>query len=281
MIFISLVLMNVEIVIMFNDKSSGDNFDYRFFPFLFYDDFCCFNILLLNFSFKDFLFPFKVVKKTNLLVFNRLLKCTSLYLRGYLKIEFLKNETNNTHFIAMETSGTLFRQYHGYIVLFFPVCFSPLKILSFFLSLVLRIKKVRIVVSGYTMQYGEIISDQAASGVAVLRDAMTKLDVGMMLESLKKNSMSILKRHGKWILLLFLFKVVYRFFFGRARKSRRLKANKGKDGDDSDSDDRPQSFIEGRIPAPACNQTIETDDVVVVNRNDRFLEVYSKRKNYY
>lgn len=133
------------------------------------------------------------------------------------------------------------------------------------------------------MQYGELIADHVGSGVAVLRESVRNLDIRRDYMHLFQNLLSLVKKHYKWLAVLAVARIMFRVLFRskstgtKALKDKKKSAPKNSNDSDS-SDDEPSNFIEDKIPAPARNQRIETDDVVVVNRNDRYVEVYSKKK---
>lgn len=134
--------------------------------------------------------------------------------------------------------------------------------------------------------YGSIVAEQAESAATMVLSKVQGLDLHTAgVNKFFKSLSLVFKKYGKWCLVAVLFRVLYDILLRSKGSSRpKLLKKKKKTADDADesSEEEQSSFFldEEEIPSPARNHIIETDDVVVVNRDDKFLEVYSKKNSH-
>lgn len=139
--------------------------------------------------------------------------------------------------------------------------------------------------------YDEVVTEQIPSALSVIRSSVTKLHPLQFAQSALSHIVVLLRKYWAWALYMVLLRKVYRML--RGRKRHRGKGSKKQDGSISNSrssggssmstDNSSRSGDRAYFSAtsgatPDTNQVIVGDGVIVVNRNDRYVEVY-ERKN--
>lgn len=138
-------------------------------------------------------------------------------------------------------------------------------------------------------------SDQIVSAATAARSALTTLHPLKVAKELVPHVLAYIKRYWVWLLYFILLRKVLRMIVGpRSKKSKHHRSHRRaiNDIDAGDSVNSGGSSNTGSTDrssyapyfsvtsdaTPGTNQVIVGDGVIVVNRNDRYVEVY-ERKN--
>lgn len=133
------------------------------------------------------------------------------------------------------------------------------------------------------VKYGDAVLDQLRSGAVLLQSSVkdgnfveaTRHFIKKVIYGMKKNDS---RRVALYVVIISLIWKV--FFSGSEELQKKNQVRKVKGNNCTDliflSSDDDGFSVEDGIPVTKPNEIIETDEVVVVNRNNKYVEVYRK-----
>lgn len=134
----------------------------------------------------------------------------------------------------------------------------------------------------------ESFTDQIVSAASSAQIALSSLHPIASVKRSLPLVIAYMKKYWIWLLYFVVMRKLYRLLFGRRRRSKRGKKIGGDDGDSSvyssssgtvntDRASLAPYFSATSQASPGTNQVIVGDGVILVNRNDRYVEVYERR----
>ncbi|CCW61641.1 unnamed protein product [Phytomonas sp. EM1] len=145
-------------------------------------------------------------------------------------------------------------------------------------------------------QFYDIVSDQVVSGATILKETLSSLNIPFNMMDIF--TLTWFKRNWKFLLYFMLLRKLYKMIAFRkiwkrlsirsAIRSNPQEVDAGdslllKDGTDAPKNtpmnsEKTSIFRCMERQQPSTNQVIMADGMILVNRNDRYLEVYERRK---
>ncbi|GET90777.1 hypothetical protein, unknown function [Leishmania tarentolae] len=137
--------------------------------------------------------------------------------------------------------------------------------------------------------YSEIVSDQLPAAVSAVRSHFSKWNPSQIARIVFTEFIFFLRKYWAWAMYFIILRKLYRILSRtdkRSSKSNRIKKSSASIPDNNESvtdlETTPRAvdvsfFTENAEFAPSKNQMIVGDGVIVINRNDRYVEVYERR----
>ncbi|KAG5496628.1 hypothetical protein JIQ42_03459 [Leishmania sp. Namibia] len=137
--------------------------------------------------------------------------------------------------------------------------------------------------------YSDIVSDQMSTAISVLRNHLAHCCPSQLTRTLVNGFIGFLRKYWAWVMYFIILRKLYRILSRtnkRASKSKRMKRSSASIPDSSESVadlvSTPRAvdaalLTDSAQSVPSKNQVIVGDGVIVVNRNDRYVEVYERR----
>ncbi|KPI82975.1 hypothetical protein ABL78_8006 [Leptomonas seymouri] len=139
--------------------------------------------------------------------------------------------------------------------------------------------------------YHDIVSDQLPAAVSALRSSLYSLSPAKIAHTVFPELLAILRKYWIWVVYFLIIRKLYRVLSRINKRYVKPKKIKRSSASTSDSNNGSIAGLEhatDRVDAtfladahestPSTNQVIVGDGVIIVNRNDRYVEVY-ERKN--
>ncbi|EPY30839.1 hypothetical protein STCU_03864 [Strigomonas culicis] len=122
------------------------------------------------------------------------------------------------------------------------------------------------------------------SVASLTRTRMDALNLPQLLQRAPQALVTLVRHYWYWIIYIILLRKLYRITFSGVRKSLRSTPTtttgtqrRDNGGPTLHVNFRDEEGTPTSSPAPATNEVIVRDDVIIVNRDNRYLEVYEKR----
>ncbi|CAC9513760.1 hypothetical_protein_-_conserved [Leishmania infantum] len=138
--------------------------------------------------------------------------------------------------------------------------------------------------------YSEIVSDQLPAAISAVKSHLAKQSPSQLARIVFTEFITFLRKYWAWAMYFIILRKLYRILSRtnkRSSKPNRIKRSSASipDSNDSVADlvSTPRTvdiaFLTDTAEyTPSKNQMIVGDGVIVINRNDRYVEVY-ERKN--
>ncbi|CBZ28852.1 hypothetical protein, unknown function [Leishmania mexicana MHOM/GT/2001/U1103] len=138
--------------------------------------------------------------------------------------------------------------------------------------------------------YSEIVSDQVPAAISAVRSHLAKWSPSQVARIVFTEFIAFLRKYWAWAMYFIIIRKLYRILSRtnkRSSKPSRIKRSSVSipDSNESVADlvSTPRSVDVSLLTdtaeyVPSKNQMIVGDGVIVINRNDRYVEVY-ERKN--
>ncbi|KAG5472393.1 hypothetical protein LSCM1_03792 [Leishmania martiniquensis] len=137
--------------------------------------------------------------------------------------------------------------------------------------------------------YSDIVSDQVPAAISAIRSQLVQWGPSQLARAVCTVCISFLRKYWAWAMYFIILRKLYRIWSRankRASKPKRIKRSSASIPDSSES---VADFVttprtvdaallsDSAHSVPSKNQVIVGDGVIVVNRNDRYVEVYERR----
>ncbi|KAK7201054.1 hypothetical protein NESM_000165400 [Novymonas esmeraldas] len=139
--------------------------------------------------------------------------------------------------------------------------------------------------------YSDVVSDQLPAAISAVRSQLVNLNPLQVARTVFPELLAFFRKYWAWAMYFVILRKLYRILSRTSKRTPRAKRTKRSSASipdsnesvaDSDTTSRAAdvTFLTETTAGsvPAKNQVIVGDGVIVVNRNDRYVEVY-ERKN--
>lgn len=139
--------------------------------------------------------------------------------------------------------------------------------------------------------YSDVVSDQLPAALSVVRNSLYSFSPAKIAHTVFPELLAFFRKYWAWVIYFIILRKLYRILSRTNKRSVKLKKAKRSSASASNSSSGSTTGLEqapntvdatflADVPetTPATNQVIVGDGVIIVNRNDRYVEVY-ERKN--
>lgn len=139
--------------------------------------------------------------------------------------------------------------------------------------------------------YADVVTDQLPAALSVVRNSLYSLSPSKIARTVYPELLAFFRKYWVWAVYFLIIRKLYRILnrthkrYLKPRKTKRSSASVSDSSNGSTAgSDHATSTVEATFlnetteTTPSTNQVIVGEGVIIVNRNDRYVEVY-ERKN--
>jgi hypothetical protein len=139
--------------------------------------------------------------------------------------------------------------------------------------------------------YSDVVSDQLPTAISAVRTSLCTLSPKKIAHTVFPEMIAFFRKYWAWAIYFIIIRKLYRILRRsnkrsvKPKKAKRTSASVSNSSNGSTAGSEQVSsnvdatfYADAPETTPATNQVIVGDGVIIVNRNDRYVEVY-ERKN--